>query len=80
MKLVEEVVLNRNTMQIPRGMISNKRKIVIKLSKTENSPLQFIKITLINLRFRRPDILLYDCWYLLFSRHFKIKLPPRKYV
>lgn len=53
---------------------------MIKLSKTENSPLQLIKITLINLRFRKPDALLYDCWYLLFSRHFKIKLPPRKYV
>lgn len=53
---------------------------MIKLSKTENSPLQFIKVSLINLRFRRPDILLYDCWYLLFPRHFEIKLPPRKYV
>ena len=53
---------------------------MIKLSKTENSSLPFTKNTSISPRFRRLDMMHYACQYLLFSRHFIIKLPPAKYV
>lgn len=53
---------------------------LIKLSKTENSPLEFTENMPVSPRFRKLDILHFNCNYFLFSRHFIIKLPQAKYV